>query len=68
MRFLEDFCFGVFLGTPYAVLAIIIARYLKQDNYYFWLTLILLFVGIICLLIAEMLSDKRRKENLNWYE
>ena len=61
MRTLKALCFGLFLGIPYGILAIIIARYLKEDNPIFWITIIMLFIGMLSLLVLAILPSRKDK-------
>ena len=63
MKSLSGICLGIFLSMPYAILAIIIARYLKQDNFFYWLLIIMLLSGMLCLLLSAILPRIKDKNN-----
>ena len=59
MKALSGLCLGLFFSMPYAILAIIVARYLKQDNFYYWLLIIMLLSGLLCLLLSAILPRRK---------
>ena len=66
MKTLSNICLSIFFGMPYAILAIVIVSCLKPDNFFYWVAVIMLFVGVICLLLSAILLPSRkdkREEN-----
>ena len=66
MKTLSSICLGLFFSMPYAILEIIIVSCLKPDNFVYWVAIIMLFVGVICLLLSAILLPSRkdkREEN-----
>lgn len=61
MKELRGICLGLFFGMPYGILAIIITRYINQDDFFYWLTIIMLVGGIICLLLSTILPSRKDK-------
>ena len=63
MKTLSSICLGLFFGMPYAILEIIIVSCLKPDNFVYWVAVIMLFVGVICLLLSAILLPSRKDKS-----
>ena len=63
MKQLSSICLGLFFGMPYAILTILITRCLNQDDFFYWLVIIMLFVGVICLLLSAILLPSRKDKS-----
>ena len=65
MKQLSSICLGLFFGMPYAILTIVIVSCLKPDNFFYWVAVIMLFVGVICLLLSAILPSRKDKREEN---
>ena len=61
MKVLSSIFLGLFFGMPYAILTILITRCLNQDDYFYWLAIIMLFVGVLSLLLFAIFPSRKDK-------